>query len=246
MVVAVAVSVGAAVPLAAAARPGAGDMLSEDGQRRIEAAVKQAEQKTSAEIRCIIAKRVSTYPEVSLAFGVLGALVLAPAIVWLVGPASLLTLMRSWSASVAAPAFMTLILRYTLLQAVLFLILGVIATVPDVRVPLTPGFWKRRRVHHAAYAQYLATGLHQNPARTGVVIFACIEDRCVSVIADDIVHNAVGNLVWDEAVVAVQNGMGRSADADGLVQAIEICGTALARHFPGKSPNMLSDRPLEL
>jgi putative membrane protein len=219
-------------------------MLSEEGRRRIEAAVREAEQRTSAEIRCIIAKRVSTYPEVSLAYGVLGAMVLVPVIVWLIGPAALLT--QSWSASLAAPAFMTLILRYTLLQAVLFLVLGVIITIPQVRAPLTPAFWKRRRVNHAAYAQYLATGLHQNPDRTGVVIFACIEDRCVSVIADDIVHNAVGNLVWDDAVAAVQNGMRQGADADGLVQAVEICGTALTRHFPGKSPNILSDRPLEL
>jgi putative membrane protein len=233
---AVAVSVEAAAPLAAAARLGAGEMLSEEGRRRIEAAVREAEQRTSAEIRCIIAKRVSTYPEVSLAYGVLGAMV--------IGPAALLT--QSWSASLAAPAFMALILRYTLLQAVLFLILGVITTIPQVRAPLTPAFWKRRRVHYAAYAQYLATGLHQNPDRTGVVIFACIEDRCVSVIADDIVHNAVGNLVWDDAVAAVQNGMRQGADADGLVQAVEICGTALTRHFPGKSPNILSDRPLEL
>jgi putative membrane protein len=96
--------------------------------------------------------------------------------------------------------------------------------------------------------QFLATGLHASADRTGVVIFASEADRRVELLADDAIHAAVGDVAWNAAVKAVQDGMRRRDPAAGFVKAIQICGDALAEHFPSTGPhvNTLSDRLLEL
>jgi putative membrane protein len=131
---------------------------------------------------------------------------------------------------------------------VLFALVAALASVPPVRRVLTPPTLKRRRVHRAALQQFLATGLHVSEGRTGVVIFASTHDRRVELLADDATHEAVGERVWTAAVSAVQDGMRRRAPADGFVRAVELCGAALAEHFPSQGPhaNAMSDRLREI
>jgi putative membrane protein len=107
---------------------------------------------------------------------------------------------------------------------------------------------KRHRVHRAALQQFLATGLHANPSRTGVVIFASQRDRRVELLADDAIHAAVGDIAWDAAVKAVQEGMRRNDPASGLIKAVEICGDALAAHFPVGAPHedQMGDHVIEI
>ena len=224
-------------------------MLSDGDLKRIEETVAQAEEKTTGEVVCIVAKSVSTYPEVALAWAAAGALLLPALAVWLgMRPAFLVEWMHGWTASAGSPhePLIVTIAGYAIIQATIFLALAFVASTPPIRTFLTPTPIKKQRVHQAAYEQFLATGLHQSAARTGVVIFVCLEDRCVSVIADELIHRIVGSEAWNRAVAAVEAGMrGHSAGA-GLVEAIEICGNALAEHFPGKSANTLSDKPLIL
>jgi putative membrane protein len=117
-----------------------------------------------------------------------------------------------------------------------------------VRRVLTPASLKKSRVHKAAWAQFSATGLQTTDGHTGVVIFASLDDRIVEILADEGIHAKVGATVWDAAVKAVQDGMKARSPAKGFVTAVEICGAALAEHFPATGPhgNDLSDRLLEL
>jgi putative membrane protein len=225
-------------------------MLSEADQKVIEAAVARAEEKTAGEIVCIVAQRVSTYPEISVAWAAAGALVVPVLLVWVgISPAVFFEWARGWTASAGLrgmPITTAFVAEYAIIQAVIFLAVVFLASIPSIRAALTPAALKKRRVYQAAYEQYLATGLHQANERTGVVIFACLDDRCVSIIADELIHKIVGNEIWGRAVAAVQDGMATNSGAAGFVQAIEICGAALAQHFPGKSANALSDKPLIL
>ena len=224
-------------------------MLSDADQKHIEEAVARAEGKTTGEIVCIVARSVSTYPEIALAWAAAGALLLPALLVWIgMRPAFLVEWMHGWSASAGSthdPVILT-IAGYAIVQAAIFLALAFIVSVPAVRTFLTPTPIKKQRVHQAAYEQFLATGIHQSEARTGVVIFVCLEDRCVSVIADELIHRIVGNEIWSRAVAAVETGMRMHSPGAGLVQAVEICGAALAKHFPGKSANILADKPLTM
>jgi putative membrane protein len=225
-------------------------MLGDAEQNAIAAAIAAQEDKTRGEIVCILAEHVSAYPEVRLVWAIVAAILLPPFFVWAgLDPVALVDWAGGWSAS-TGPASdaqrMSLLAGYTVLQSLMFLFAFGLASIPALRQRLTPKGHKKARVYRAALEQYIATGLHQSDSRTGVVIFASFEDHCVSIVADPLVHQAVGPEVWARAVAAVEDGMRMQDGAAGLIKAIEICGAALAEHFPGKSPNLLSNRPLEL
>jgi putative membrane protein len=227
-------------------------MLSPTEHQKINQAVRAAEARTSGEIICVIAGEVSNYREVPLAVAAACALVL-PLIAlffgihpWIGWPS-----LTDWVAAQtdAANASIDLALQgYGLLQVLIFAVLAGVVAWPPVRRRLTPPTLKRHRVHRAAMQQFLATGLHANPSRTGVVIFASQKDRRVELLADDAIHAAVGDVAWNAAVKAVQDGMKKRDPATGFVNAINICGDALAQHFPSTGPhaNALSDRLLEI
>lgn len=223
-------------------------ILTHADHQRIAAAVGAAEEKTSGEIVCIITREVSEYRETPLAWAIAAALVLPPVAVLMgLDPTTFATL-REWSAGSDGPGLLETVAWYTVLQGAVFLAVLLLVLTPSVRRLLTPGALKAHRVHKAAMTQFLATGLTNAADRTGVVIFASLADRKVEVLADGLIHKAVGDAVWDKAVAAVLAGMKRGSPGDGFVDAVGLCGAALALHFPatGERVNALSDEPIEL
>ena len=225
-------------------------MLSEADHMRIASAVAAAEATTTGEIVCILAREVSNYREVPLAWAAAAALI-APPLALLAGltPETLTPWAADWTAGAGPGASTARMLEaYGLLQVGLFAVVAGLVSIPAVRRILTPTSLKRRRVHAVALRQFLATGLHASAARTGVVIFAAQQDRRVELLADDAIHAAVGETVWNAAIAAVQDGMKTGRPADGFVRAVELCGAALTAHFPSQGPhqNAISDRLLEI
>lgn len=228
-------------------------MLSPSDREQIAEAVAKAEARTSGELVCVLARSVSNYREVPLAWAALAALVVTPlAVAFGVRPSALLNLAdRGWTVGHAAALDATLgsaFAAYAAVQALAFVVVGLIVLIPPVRRLLTPGALKRHRVHRAAFTHFAAIGLTAEDAPTGIVIFACEQDRRVEVVAGEAIHKKCGEEAWREAVRSVQAGMKSGAEAGGFVKAIEICGDALARHFPvtAENPNRLPDRPVEI
>jgi putative membrane protein len=227
-------------------------MLSSTDHRKIDQAVRAAEARTSGEIVCVLADEVSNYREVPLAIAAAFAL-LVPLVAlmlghhpWIGWPGS-----SDWvgGQTDAINAGINGALQgYGLFQVVLFALVAGVVAWPPLRRILTPGTLKQHRVHRAAMQQFLATGLHANSGRTGVVIFAAQKDRRVELLADDAIHAAVGDIAWNAAVKAVQDGMRRNDPTTGFIKAIEICGDALAAHFPANGPHAddRSDHMIEI
>ncbi|HEX8232539.1 MAG TPA: TPM domain-containing protein [Caulobacteraceae bacterium] len=225
--------------------------LTEEGRERIAAAVAEAEARTTGEIVCVLARRVSSYPEVPIGWAAAAALLLPPLLVALgVQPLFVSRLLGEWVIGHAAAIERIVGLAiggYALLQGAIFMAVALLVSIPEVRRLLTPRPLKARRVHAAARQQYLATGLHLSGARTGVVIFASFDDHWVEVVADPLIHGRCGEAVWARAVEAVRSGMKRRDAAGGFVEAVGVCADALAQHFPDDGgENRLSDRPLEV
>jgi putative membrane protein len=134
---------------------------------------------------------------------------------------------------------------YALAQALIFAIVYFIVALRPIRRALTPGWLKRERAHKAAMAQFLATGLDGSPERTGVVLFAALDDHVVEIIADSAIHAKVGEGAWAAAVHTMQEALKRGALGEGFERGIALCGTALAAHFPpgDTNPNALGDAP---
>jgi putative membrane protein len=160
------------------------------------------------------------------------------------------SLVSSWSDE-SARATEQLIFRalssYTLLQAAIFVIVALIAALPGVRRALTPRFLKRHRVRQVARHHFAAAGAKLGHAEPHILIYASLDDRQVELVAHKAIHDAVGEGPWNAAVAAVSDGMKRGKPADGFVRAIEICGEALAAHFPANGPhkNFFPDDILE-
>jgi putative membrane protein len=125
---------------------------------------------------------------------------------------------------------------YALLQAILFLVVALIVSIPAVRRVMTPRFLKRHRVRQVARHHFTASGARVSDAEPHILIFASLYDRQVELVAHEAIHEAVGDGPWNASVAAVISGMKAGRPADGFVNAIGICGAALAEHFPSDGP----------
>jgi putative membrane protein len=226
-------------------------MLNEKDRARISAAITEAESRTSGEIFCVLAKDVSRYREVPLVWAAIAAFALPPLFVMAgLQRLALATIFTSWTDE-SARAMGGLILRalttFELIQGGIFLCVAVIVAVPQVRRMMTPGFLKSYRVRQAARRHFVAVGARLSHAEPHVLIFASRADRRVELVAHDNIHQAVGDKPWHESVAAVVDGMKSGRAADGFVKAIEICGAAMAQHFPpeGAPKNRLPNTLLE-
>ncbi|MDR3512942.1 MAG: TPM domain-containing protein [Caulobacteraceae bacterium] len=215
-------------------------MLTQADHERVHAAIAEAEQATSGEIFCVLAAESSHYRETPLAAAAAVAL-LGPPLALLFGlrpagfvEAMLLVVQNGWAVGQAGAVdsmVTSALVGYAALQAVLFAVVGGLASVPAVRRALTPARLKRDHVHARAMEQF-AHRLHATSASTGVLIYASIAERMVEIIADEDIHQQVGSGRWDQAVKAAVGPIGAGDVAGGLVAAIGLCGQALAEHFP--------------
>ena len=226
-------------------------MLSLEDRKRIADAVTEAERHTSGEIFCVLAQEVSRYREIPLAWAAVAAMIVPPGLV-LAGlhRLALADIFSGWSDE-SLRSVEALILRalstYALIQAALFLCVALIVALPAVRRVLTPRALKRHRVRQVARHHFTASGMRLSDAEPHILIFASLGDRQVELVAHESIHKAVGEEPWNAAVAAVTEGMKAGKPADGFVRAIQICGAALAEHFPpdGIARNVLPNEILE-
>ena len=217
-------------------------MLSKTDQKRIADAVEAAEANTSGEITCVLAQEVSNYREVPLGWAALAALGIPPLLV-LSGlqRLALADIFTSWtdeSVRMVEALIVRALSAYSLVQAALFLVVALVVALPRVRRVMTPGALKRHRVRAVARHHFAASGYKLGQGVPHILIFASLKDRRVELVAHKIIHDTVGQGLWDEAVAAVTDGMKSSNSADGFVRAIALCGDAMAKHFPATGPKV--------
>lgn len=226
-------------------------MLSKSDHARVAEAIAEAKSKSAGEIFCVLTHEVSRYREVPLAWAAVAAFVLPP--IFTFAGLNWLTqthLVSSWTDE-SALATKSLILgalgSYTMLQAAIFVIVALIVAQPAVRRLLTPRFLKRHRVRQVARHHFAASGAKLSHAEPHILIYASLGDRQVELVAHKAIHDAVGNGPWNAAVQAVAEGMKEKKPAEGFIRAIQICGEALAAHFPPNGPhqNFFPDDILE-
>jgi putative membrane protein len=226
-------------------------MLSQADHKRITEAIEAAEAKTDGEIFCVFAHDVSRYREVPLAWAGIAAFVLPPLLVMAgLHRLAMADIFSSWtdeSVRAVESVILRFISAYTLVQAGLFIVVALIVSLPVVRRALTPGSLKRHRVRQVAQHHFAAAGARLSHDEPHILIFASWSDRKVELVAHKAIHDAVGEAPWNAAVAAVGEGMRARKPADGFIRAIEICGAALAQHFPpdGQPKNRLPNTVLE-
>jgi putative membrane protein len=218
--------------------------ITDSDRSRIAQAIARAEQQTSGEIFCVVSRRVSTYVDVSLAWAAAMAL-LAP-IVFIPFVLDIHWADDGWEAAhQAAQAATTAqaLALYALSQAVVFVGVFLLTRIPAVRRVVTPASVRRARVREAALQQFLAQGVHVTQDRTGVLIFAALDEHQVELIADEAIYAKVDEDAWAQAVAVLTRELRAGRPVEGFAAAIAQCGQVLAHHFPPRptNPNELPD-----
>jgi putative membrane protein len=186
-------------------------LLSETGQRRVSAAIKSAEAKTSGEIVCVLAGASYNYMSFTTAWSALISLI-AP---WFLIALTDLSVQRIFLAQIAIFVVLFLVLSESTLQRVLI-----------------PRAFRRATAHRAAMEQFMIRGMARKKNRASVLIFASLAEHYARIVADDGIASKVDRSVWQEAVQSLLDRAGAGDIAEGFVIAVEKCGLVLAEHFP--------------
>lgn len=223
-------------------------MLTPADLGAIEAAVREAEHRTTGEIYCVVAEQSADYGETPLAWAA-GISLLGPALLLMGGiHVSAPDLFGGWTAAqmsqAAEAAARQALIGAIILQGLLFAATAIVVALPAVRLRLTPRSLKRDQVRRRAQEQFLAKNLHLTRDRTGVLIFVSLAEHMAELIADEGIAAQVEADVWDRAMAALTEGLKRGEPAAGFAAAVGFCADVLAERFPADpndNPNELAD-----
>ncbi|NIJ21420.1 putative membrane protein [Sphingomonas naasensis] len=220
--------------------------LSEADHARVTAAVSAAEQSTDGEIVTVVAGRSDAYHDVALHWMVLAMLFVLALLAWQPGPVEWLhaRLIDAWS-DTPPRWYLTFAL---ILMAVTFLVARVILALDALRIALTPGATKTRRVHRRAMTLFRTAAEKRTRASTGVLLYLSLAEHRAEIIADEAIHSKVSADVWGEAMAVLLAEVKQERPGEGMAQAVAQIGKVLAEHFPRSEgdTNELPDRLIEL
>lgn len=207
--------------------------LSRGEHERITRAIRAAEEKTSGEIVCVVARASDDYFYPSAFMLALG------------------TLFASFVAAVLLDYYWIAIRPWQLVAvqgASVAAALALLAVFPGLRINLVPRRLRYLRAHRNAVSQFLASDIHVTESRTGVLIFVSLAERYAEVIADAGINARVPQERWNAIVadLVAQAAAGRLAEA--FEGAVAAAGALLEREFPrrGEDRNELADRLVEI
>ena len=92
-------------------------------------------------------------------------------------------------------------------------------------------------------------GVWDTEHNNGVLIYICLADRDVEILADRAIHQRVGNAGWETICQAMEQHFRAGAFEAGALQGISLVGALLTEHFPADesvkpSRNELPNAPL--
>ena len=203
--------------------------LIADGDRQgVEAAIRAAEQATSAEFVAAIARRVERYHGVSLTAGLIAALATSLAVIY-------------WNPWLS-------LLHATGLQCMAFALVYALFELTPLAVWLAPRKAKAVKVRRFAHLLCFEAGLTATPNRSGVLLFIALAERQVEIVTDRGIDELVDTAEWQRIVNAFSATARSGKIAAALETAIRDLGTVLAKHFPAHAgqANRIPDRLIEL
>ncbi len=195
--------------------------LTHQDHARIAEAIRLAEEKTSVEIVCVLARRASTYGYVPPLWAAFIALV-AP---W---PMLLLTTLS------AREIFAT--------QIAIFVIVAIMVSWMPLRLALTPRLVKHRRASREAIEQFFSRNVSATRDRTGILIFVSLAERYARIVADDGLADKITHAEWQGALTPLLENMPYEQIAEGYVLSIEECARLAAPHAPAGGEDELPNK----
>jgi putative membrane protein len=220
--------------------------LSAEDHAKVSAAVAAAEAMSDGEIIAVAADRSDAYHDVGLHYAVLVLfLVLAFFAAWPHQLELWWTRLMGWSAEPSLRQLLTLLLGLALAK---FLVVLFILKWTPLRLALTPGSTKTRRVRRRAVMLFKTGGERRTIGRTGILIYLSMGEHRAEIIGDEAITAVTTLETWGEAMTALLTHVKAGQPGDGIVAAVELIGAVLAEHFPKshEDTNEIPDKLIEL
>lgn len=221
--------------------------FSEEDHRLVTEAVARAESRSDAEIVTIVAHRSDSYHDVALHYAVL-AMLLVPAALAAV-PQSMVDRLTAtflgWNAELTRSLLMLLL--FVALSS-LFLIVRLVLAWGPLRMALTPGTTKSRRVGRRALQLFRVAAEKKTHGRTGILLYLSLLEHRAEIVADEAIHSKVEPEVWGEAMAVLVERVKAGHPGEGMALAVEKMGEVCAGCLPKtlEDPNQIGDRLIEI
>lgn len=221
--------------------------ISEADHARVSAAIANAEAKSDGEIVTMVTELSDSYHDVGLHWAVaalIGVLGLA---------AAFADCVRSWwyrlfggwgsESSLGELLFFVMVLAVLAFTVVLLALRWM-----PLRLALTPGATKTRRVRRRAIALFKAAAERRTVGRTGILIYLSTGEHRAEIVADEAIVGVTTPDTWGEAMAALIAEVRQGRPADGIIAAVGIVGEVLEQHFPRSATdtNEIPDKLIEL
>jgi putative membrane protein len=205
--------------------------LSEDDFQRVTQAVAKAERESDGEIVTIVARRSDAYHDVALHYAVL--LMLFVPVWWAVVPQGWVDWFTGRFLGWNAEPSRQLVMLYLFAKMTgVFLVARLLLAWRPLRLALTPGRTKSRRVHRRAVELFRASCEMKTRGRTGVLIYLSLDEHRAEIVADRAITEKVEPEVWGEAMALLVDEVKQGRPGQGLALAVEKVGAVLAPILP--------------
>lgn len=221
--------------------------LAPEDHAKVSAAIAAAEAKSDGEIVAVATPLSDPYHDVALHWAVL---VLIAVLAWAAACPSCLEwwldfFLGGWRPEPTLREILTFVMILAVLK---FTAVLLILKIMPLRLALTPGATKARRVRRRAIAVFKAGAERRTVGRTGVLIYLSMGERRAEIVADEAITQVTTPDSWGEAMAALLVEVKAGRAGDGIVAAVERVGAVLAEHFPktAEDTNEIPDKLIEL
>lgn len=221
--------------------------LTPSDHDRIADAVARAEAASDGEIVTIIAPRSDAYHDVGLHYALAAMLILLTLVAAfpLRFSAAITSLLGGWDHHVPLSTQMALLLGAEIL---VFLVVRYALAWKPLRLALTPGNTKSRRVRRQAVTLFRACAEGRTRANTAILLYLSLAEHRAEIVADATISARVAPERWGRAMDALLGHVRQDRAGEGMVEAIGLIGAILAEQVPKSpdNPNELPNRLIEL
>ena len=221
--------------------------LSDEDHDKVSAAIAKAEAQTNGEIVAVATPISDSYHDVALHWALIPLFAVLAWAAW--RPTALAWwydfLIGGWESEPTISQLLTLLMVFAALKFIVWLL--ILKWMP-LRIALTPGATKERRVRRRAITIFRAAAERRTVGRTGILIYLSMAEHRAEIVADEAITKVTTPETWGEAMAELLVEVEQGRPADGIVAAIEQVGLVLAEHFPRSATdkNEIPDKLIEL
>ena len=220
--------------------------LSADDHALVSKAIAAAEAHSDGEIVAISSEQSDAYHDVGLHYAALVAF--ATLALFAAVPGLLMwwhDLFSGWSAEPSLREMLTWVFMLTLAK---FLFVLFAMKWRPLRMALTPGATKTRRVRRRAIMLFRTGAERRTVGRTGILIYLSLAEHRAEIVADEAITSVTTPETWGEAMAALLTEVKAGRPGEGIAAAVALIGAVLAEHFPKSSEdfNEIPDKLIEL